>query len=135
MKVVLDTNVLVSGIFFRGAPGQIIDHWIHKKFSVYASPAILAEYLRVIEALAPKGNAEIPQRWNSLLPKLCHVLADPDKKQAISFSRDSNDDKFIWCAFRAKVDCLVTGDEDLKVLSGTFPFKIASPREFLRLLD
>ena len=54
MKVVLDTNVLVSGIFFSGPPGEILKAWQAGRFQLLLSPAILLEYQRVGEELAAR---------------------------------------------------------------------------------
>ena len=54
MKVVLDTNVLVSGIFFSGPPGEILTAWQAGRFQLLLSPAILLEYQRVGEELAAR---------------------------------------------------------------------------------
>jgi predicted nucleic acid-binding protein len=47
MRVVLDTNVLVSGIFFKGPPMRILAAWATGRFELIASIDILAEYRRV----------------------------------------------------------------------------------------
>jgi putative PIN family toxin of toxin-antitoxin system len=52
VKVVLDTNVFVSGVFFSGAPHQILRAWRAGKLQLVISPEILDEYSRVGEALA-----------------------------------------------------------------------------------
>lgn len=54
MRVVLDTNVLVSGIFFGGVPGRIVDAWSENRLSLILTPAILEEYARVGHAMAAK---------------------------------------------------------------------------------
>lgn len=54
MRVVLDTNVLVSGIFFGGVPGQIVDAWSEDRLSLVLTPEILEEYARVGQDLAAK---------------------------------------------------------------------------------
>lgn len=131
MKIVLDTNVLVSGIFYGGIPGEILDAWIGSRVTVYATPLILAEYLRAIEALGLKDPALVV-RWSRLLPKLCQVI--PDLEPYPSLTRDPTDDKFAFCAVRARADYLVTGDQNFKDLAGVFLFHILSPREFLKLL-
>ncbi|NOY85319.1 MAG: PIN domain-containing protein [Nitrospirae bacterium] len=51
MRVILDTNVLVSGIFFSGPPYQILSAWRDGKIAFVISPEILEEYERVGEAL------------------------------------------------------------------------------------
>ena len=52
MKVVLDTNVLISGIYFGGIPGKILEAWGAGRFQLLVSTEILQEYLNVVERLA-----------------------------------------------------------------------------------
>lgn len=52
MKIVLDTNVLISGIFFTGPPYQILKAWRDRKFQIILSAEILFEYRRVAEELS-----------------------------------------------------------------------------------
>ncbi|RMG05768.1 MAG: PIN domain-containing protein [Nitrospirae bacterium] len=47
MKIVLDTNVFISGIFFSGPPYQILKAWRNDKVDVVLSGDIFAEYQRV----------------------------------------------------------------------------------------
>jgi len=47
VRLILDTNVLVSGIFFSGVPAQILTAWADEQVSLVLSPAILDEYARV----------------------------------------------------------------------------------------
>jgi predicted nucleic acid-binding protein len=51
MKVVLDTNVLIAGIFFSGLPARILGSWADGGFELVASVEVLAEYRRVAERL------------------------------------------------------------------------------------
>ena len=48
MRAVLDTNVLVSGIFWDGKPGNVLKYWRSGKIDMFATVDILEEYLRVI---------------------------------------------------------------------------------------
>ncbi len=57
MKVVLDTNVFVSGVFFSGPPYLILQAWRDQKIELIVSPDILAEYQRVGEILAEERPA------------------------------------------------------------------------------
>lgn len=54
MRIVPDTNVLISGIYFSGLPGKILQAWRSHKFQLCFSPEILAEYLNVAERLATR---------------------------------------------------------------------------------
>jgi putative PIN family toxin of toxin-antitoxin system len=121
VKVVIDTNVLVSGIFYGGIPGEILEAWVGGRLTAYATPLIFVEYLVAIEDLGSK-DPDLGRRWRRLLPKLCQVIDDLEAYP--SLARDPTDDKFLSCAKRARAECLVTGDKDLKVLEGKFPFRI-----------
>ena len=52
MRAVLDTNVLISGVFFGGLPGRILSAWAAGRFDLVLAPDILEEYRRVGEDLA-----------------------------------------------------------------------------------
>jgi predicted nucleic acid-binding protein len=54
MRIVLDTNVFISGIFFSGPPSQILTAWKNSKFQIVLSQEILKEYRRVAVSLADK---------------------------------------------------------------------------------
>ena len=133
MKLVLDTNVLISGIYFGGIPAHILDLWVDNRFMVYATPGILKEYLRAIEEMDFKMHETLGLHWGKILPKVCHFINDP--RTSKKFSRDPDDDKFIYCAIESGADYLVTGDSDLTSVSSELQFKILSPRQFLNILE
>jgi uncharacterized protein len=54
MKIVLDTNVFISGIFFSGPPAQILKAWGDRKIQIILSKEILDEYRRVAYELSSK---------------------------------------------------------------------------------
>ena len=133
MRVVLDTNVLISGIYFGGIPGRIVDAWLDAGFTACITPAIYEEYLKVIDRFSKKSASPIVERdWPTLLPEICYMI--PDQRLSHPVSRDPSDDKFIACAMGAKADYLVTGDLDLKKIPLRLDFRIVSPEEFLNIL-
>ena len=54
MRVILDTNVLVSGIFFGGVTGRIVDAWSEDLLALVLMPDILEEYARVGHDMAAR---------------------------------------------------------------------------------
>lgn len=54
MRVIVDTNVFVSGIFWSGPPYIILEAWSNGKLKLIYSPEILEEYIRVSQILAKK---------------------------------------------------------------------------------
>jgi uncharacterized protein len=132
MKVVLDTNVLISGIFFGGVPGNVLDAWMRGRFEIYVTPKILSEYESVLCFFAREETQHLQERWLVALSEHVHYVMDPALYPKVC--RDPHDDKFLYCAAVAQVDYLVTGDKDLKTLQGSCSFKILSPRSFLSVL-
>ncbi len=132
MRVVLDTNVLVSGIFSRGVPSRIVQSWLNNRFTVFATTTILDEYLRVIEHLKQSKSPQLDHDWPTVLQELCHLIQVTHIPK--SLCRDPSDDKFLACALSANANHLISGDADLRVLDTQFPFRIVSPRTFIELL-
>lgn len=129
MKVVLDTNIVISGIFWRGVPHKILKAWTRGQFEVVVSKAILDEYLKVIQRIGK--NHKITEKWSIFIAE--NTLAVKDKNH-IKLSRDFHDDKFINAAVLAEVDYLVSGDDDLLTLKDKSPIKIITAHEFLKVL-
>ena len=116
MRVVLDTNVLVSGVFFSGPPSRVLKAWRDGRLTLVYSAAIFEEYDRVFMELTddfPTINAR---------PILDLLVFCGEIVQAanitVSACRDPADDKFLQCLLASKADCLFSGDRDL--LEGDF---------------
>ena len=134
MKVVLDTNVFVSGVFFSGPPYRILAAWQAGTIQLTVSPEILDEYRRVGEALAedyPSVN---------LLPMLNFVIQNAEVVSVPLLPevvcRDPDDDKFLACALACGGSVIVSGDKHLLNVSGYHGIEVLKPREFVnRYLD
>ena len=112
MKVVIDTNVLVSGIFWDGKPEQLLRKMIDNEIEVYASFKILNEYIRVIERIA-KNNDKIVESWKNLFIDLLNLIEVPIK---VDVCRDSKDNMFLECAIASDSEYLISGDNDLLII-------------------
>ncbi len=128
MRVVVDTNVLMSGIFFGGTPGRIVEALKLGRIALAASPSIVSEYQRVGEDLeANYGELGAASLLTFLLARAdvvdAYDLAEP-------VSRDPDDDKFLACALAASVPLVVSGDRDLLTLGSWQGIRIVSPRAF-----
>ncbi len=129
MKVVLDTNVFVSGVFFGGPPHKILKAWRDGKIQLLLSPAILEEYQRVMRELAvqfPEIRVEGLIDFLIVHSEFVLPLSLPPVIQA-----DPSDDKFLECAVAGKAICIVTGDRHLLKLLGFKGVSILKPREFV----
>ena len=110
MRVVLDTNVLISGLLSsKGAPGRILDAWRAGGFELVGSNALVDEFKRVCAypKLAPYlPSAEVGTLINRLRATGCWVSNLP----RVQISVDADDDFLIAMALASEADYLVTGD-------------------------
>ena len=131
MRIILDTNVLISGIFFSGPPYQILQAWRDSNISIILSQEIFDEYRRVAETLSSQFN-EI-----SIDDILNLIAINADFFQPIELSQsicdDPDDDKFIACAIASNVKIIVTGDKHLLKVTGFKGIEIITPKQFIEL--
>lgn len=127
MKVVLDTNVLISGIFWQGSPHQVLQLWAEQKFSVVATESILNEYIRVLEKIDTAGT--VTKQWSIFIARYAEIVPD---KSILKICRDPFDDIFINCALLGKADYIISGDNDLLVLEQVMTIPIIEPSSFLK---
>jgi uncharacterized protein len=129
LRVILDTNVLISGIFFSGPPYQILKAWRTRTIQLVISSDIFEEYRRVA-GLLKKQYKKID------IDSILNLVAiNSDFINAIKLPEpicdDPDDDKFLACAISGKVDIIVSGDKHLLKLSGYRSILIIKPKEFV----
>lgn len=131
MKIVIDTNVFISAVFFGGLPLKVLHSIISKQNDAYISPQIWDEYNDVIERLTKKYPSRLKHQ---LIDEVFKVFKVISPSTAISICRDPDDDKFISCAIDAGCQYLVSGDDDLLSLGTVEEVTICTPSEFLNTL-
>lgn len=130
MKAIVDTNVVLSGFFFGGLPGRVLEAWRDDRFTLVLSTPILAEYREAgAEFEASYGGADF-EAFAALLLVNCEVVEAPEHLPQ-PVCADPDDDKFLACALAAGVRVIVSGDRALRAVSGWNGIKVVSPREFL----
>lgn len=132
MKVVLDTNVLISGIFFSGTPSRILTAWAEGRFELLASVEILTEYHRVAERLHAQFPTVIIKAVLDLVTRETRIVEQSSVPKTACDDRD--DLKFLACALAGRADCIITGDRALLRASGFQGIEVVTPREFARRL-
>lgn len=129
MRVVLDTNVLISGIFFRGRPAKILKIWRDKKIDLVISPAILNEYLRVMDILSQQYPGVDIEPILALITRNAKMIAATDLTEQVC--DDPEDDKFIACALASKARFVISGDKALQKVSEYRGIQVLSPTKFI----
>jgi uncharacterized protein len=117
LRVVLDTNVLVSGLAYpNSVPGKIISAWKTGAVGVVLSRYILDEFIRVFPRL-PKINlqAEDVRNLTDSMTLFAEMIT-PDNF-VIDYLRDPKDKPIVELLLSSKADYLITGDKDLLALS------------------
>ena len=132
MKVVIDTNVFVSGIFWKGPPHRIMKAWQQDKFKLVISPSIFQEYRRILNDLSQKyPNPTIE-------PILDLVGLHAEMVNPVRFVKpvctDPNDDQFLEAAITAKARYIVSGDKALLAVGSLKGSAVIRPAEFLKLI-
>lgn len=129
LKIVMDTNVFVSGVFFSGPPYQILNAWQAGEFELVVSQEILDEYRRIGEIL----GEERPQiDLNPILNFVIeHAKVYKPSKLKEPVSEDPDDDKFFACALASGSKVIVSGDKHLLKVSGYEGIEVLKPRDFV----
>ena len=108
MRVILDTNVFVSGVFFSGPPYRILEAWRDGKLQLVVSQEILEEYRRVGETLAELYPGVNLQPILDLVTTNAEIF--PNQGLPESVCEDPEDDKFIACALVGRCRVIISGD-------------------------
>jgi len=136
MRVVLDTNVIISSTLIRGGnEDRILRAFQRGAFSLVLSPAILEELARAlgyerIRTLQWMTDAEV----GVFLETLAQASIFVPGRVAVRASRDPDDDKFLAAAVEGRARYVVSGDRDLLTLKNYRGIRIVRPAEFLEIL-
>lgn len=129
MKVIIDTNVFISGIFFTGPSYQILQTWRKNIIKIVLSPEILEEYQRVSEELIERfPNVDLVPIFNMILSRSKMVSV---KKLSRQICDDPDDDKFIACAIDTNTKLIISGDKHLLKVSGFQGISVVKPKMFV----
>lgn len=129
-RVVIDTNVLVSGLLITtSTPALAVDKAVTKAQLV----ATLETLRELIEKLhSPKFDRYVRRdRRDALLERVASLVEIIDVLQSIRASRDPKDDKFLEAAVNGRADVIVTGDNDLLDLNPFRGIAIMTPADYL----
>ena len=130
MRIVLDTNVLVSAVFFGGIPERVLQACVDGDHLLVVSLTVFAEYQRVGRELGRR----YPQRkevWESILTHIAtHAMHVDVKPLSVPVSDDADDDHFLACALAVQPCLVVSGDKHLLDITGWSEIEVLTPRQF-----
>ena len=132
MNVVLDTNVLVSAIFWPGESRECVVRWARRRYQLAVTVPILTAYGEIARRLAHRFSAINPEPWLKWIEAKAKVYEPaPLGKQR---SSDPDDDPFLACALASGAKIIVSKDHHLLDLGKPFGVEILWPRQFLQRL-
>lgn len=136
MKVVLDTNVWISGIFWEGGTPFIIlyEYFAPGKFEVIFSKETHEELIGKAEDIRKRYKFS-PTKIGKYLRLIKKCAEFVEVADIPSVCRDPHDNLILAAAFFGKADFIVSGDKDLLVLGHYKQMKIVSPKKFLEVLE
>jgi len=129
-RVVIDTNVLISSLFFTtSTPAQAVDKAVTKA-QLVATTETLRELIGKLHS--PKFDRYVRrERRDALLERVASLVEIIDVLQSIRASRDPRDDKFLEAAVNGRADVIVAGDKDLLDLNPFRGIAIVTPADYL----
>lgn len=137
MKVVLDTNVLVSALIGPSSfPALVIAAWYARRFGLVCSEQLLAEFENVVARPGTRRFFRQSPEWlATLLGRLRHIAALVEPVHVTVVVADPDDDIVLGTAIAGNADYIVTGDKHLLVLGSFEGIPIVSPWQFLQILE
>lgn len=130
IRVVPDTNIIISSIFWRGAPYKLMKRGFKGEFELVISPEIIEE---VIDRL--QNKFDVPQEkikeTVDLLMTFCSIVNPSTRLDVVE--ADPKDNKILECAIEGKVKFVVSGDRHLLDIKNVKGVKIVPVKEFLDL--
>lgn len=131
VKVVLDTNVFISALFWKGSPYQIFKEVLKGVILNFTSPEILEE---IKKRLLDKFQLPFERVKEFLGIIIFNSQIVYPKKRIGLIKKDPSDNKIIECTLEAKASFIISGDKHLLDIRRYKGIKIVSPREFLLLI-
>lgn len=133
MIAVLDSSVVMGGVFWRRESYQCLAAFARRWFVLAVTEAVFAEYRDAAARLKAREELQAdPEPWFEFIRTKGRFVESQLLNRPVC--RDPKDDKFLECALAAGAKYLVSRDGDLLVLEKPFGIEIITPRRFLSIL-
>ena|SRR3989338_2658086 len=133
MRVVLDTNIFISGIFWSGESEKILYAWGNEEFEIITSSEIIREIVETLMDFKTQLPINMLLIWMSILSVKSKFFEPKEKIEIVKDDKDDN--KFVEVAIEGKADYIITQDNHLLRIKDFRGLKIMTPKEFLEVLD
>ena len=127
MRIVIDTNVLVSGVFFGGFPRKILSSVVSQKITACATAEIINEYQEIVQEMIDRKQGHIDK---AILTPLINAMEIIEPITHVEICHDPDDNKFLGCAKDSQALYIVSGDKDLLVIEEYENIQIMTAKEF-----
>lgn len=137
MRLVLDTNIVFSGLLWDGAPSRLINLIIHENIALFTSAELLGELNDVLmrdkhQHLIARGGAT-PSSLLIDYSNLCHIVNPASLP--VPIAPDPDDDWVIATALAAQADLIVTGDKPFLGVGAVGSIRIISVGDALAVIE
>ncbi|GDX96530.1 hypothetical protein LBMAG47_21950 [Planctomycetia bacterium] len=131
MRAIIDTNVFIAGLLWRGSPHVLLEHAHAGTLTVISSSTLIAELAGVLgrakfAAILSMTSTSL-ERTTAEVRQLAEIIDPPPLEHPVC--RDSTDDHVLALALSANADMVVSGDDDLLVLGSFANIPIVTPAE------
>ena len=127
MRIVIDTNVLISGVFFGGFPRKILSAVVGQKITACATAEIINEYEDIVQEMINRKQGHINRTILSPLIKAMEII---EPVTHVEICRDPDDNKFLECAKDSHALYIVSGDKDLLIIEKFENVQIVTEKDF-----
>jgi putative PIN family toxin of toxin-antitoxin system len=131
VRIVLDTNVLISALLFGGNPREILDRVIRGEVILCLSESIMTELGNVLQRSKFGFPHTIVNQIATELSAISELVMPIEKIQEIT--ADEADNYILECAVEAHADYIISGDSHLLELKKFRSIQVVSPQQFLVL--
>lgn len=133
MKVVLDTNVFISGIFWETtASAQIIESWKQGKFTLVSSLAIVQELVETLREFRIQLGEELIRSWETIVIENSFIVEPAVRVTVVR--DDPSDNKFFEAAVAGGAELIISQDRHLLKIGEYQHVKVVLPQEFLKMM-
>lgn len=130
MRAVIDTNVLISAIFWTGSPKRLLNR-VRRREVTFVTSRVLLDELKEILIRADKPFKLTNEEADRVVKAVQNVAQVVETESQVTVCRDEKDNKVLECAVDGGAEWIITGDAHLLELQSFEEVRIVSVAEFL----